>query len=219
MGDRLHSGPGERSCVIPTYICQVGFHAFLVLTGVSHLLCGEAYERMIHARRTWFPESRRLIPNVMFGFQIKLCATDCILDPASDIDHYSGFKTNTAAVFLDIKKAYDNVSFVVVRRLQELGVAGRAEVFITDFIYNRSLQVRLGRVLSESRILGKGLPQGSVLSPILFIVVLPSTLSFPVDFPPEVNLTLFSGDICIWASARFNKPLASRVEADLDHIT
>lgn len=58
-----------------------------------------------------------------------------------------------------------------------------------------------------------------MLSPVLFIVVLPSTLSFPVDFPPEVHLTLFSGDICFWVSARLNKPLALRLEADLDHVT
>lgn len=92
----------------------------------------------------------------MFDFLRKFCALDCILSLDSDLDNQYNTKKDTDALFLDTKKAYDNVSpRLVVRRLEELGVTGRAQAFMRDFPYNRSIQIYLKGVLSESRILTK----------------------------------------------------------------
>lgn len=76
------------------------------------------------------------------------------LDLASDIDGHCDFKKNATAVFVDIRKAYDNLSSLVVAcRLDDLGATGQAQAFISDLLYNSSIRVRSVRVLSEIRIL------------------------------------------------------------------
>lgn len=91
-------------------------------------------KRMIHGRVSWFLESCKLLPNVVFGFRGKLSALGCIVDLINDLE----INKNIAAVFLNIEEAYDNgSSLVVVSRLEELGITGRAQAFIRYF-YNRS---------------------------------------------------------------------------------
>lgn len=124
------------------------------------LFVAKLLESMINGRLTWFLDFRRPIP-IAFGLRRQLCAFDCTLDCSSGLDHQHYTKQNTAALFLDIKKAYDDVcSLVMVCRLEELAVTVRARAFLCHFLYNRSIRLRPGRVLSESRILAKGLPQG-----------------------------------------------------------
>lgn len=99
-------------------------------------------ERMVHSRLPWFLESRRLTPNAMYGFRRNLCTLGCILDLGGDLNHQYDLKKNSADVFLDIKTANDNVSSLVrVRSFEELGVTGRAQVFISDFLYHRDVRV------------------------------------------------------------------------------
>lgn len=176
-------------------------------------------ERMVHARLSWFLESRRLLPNCMMGFRTKVCALDCVLDLISDTEHHHSLQYNTAAVFLDIKKAYDNVKpSVVIHQLAKMGITGRALAFIQGFLSERCIRVRLGRVLSHKKALTRGLPQGCVLSPLLFNIVVSELVPLPPGPAQDVRLTIFADDICLWSSARFNKNLKVRLQAALEHI-
>lgn len=68
------------------------------------------------------------------------CELNCIIGLRSDLDQQYDPNKNATVVFLDIKKTYDNVlSLVGLRRLEELGVAGRPRAFIRDFLYNLRL--------------------------------------------------------------------------------
>lgn len=92
----------------------------------------------------------------MFGFRRKLCALVRIIGIGIELDNQYSLNKNTPVVFWYIKNAYDDASlFVMVWRLKELGSTERAHPFIRDFGYNRNIGVRLGRVLSETRIIGK----------------------------------------------------------------
>ena len=74
-------------------------------------------------------------------------------------------------VFLDIVKAYDMVwRDGLITKLYGLGVRGTMLNWIESVISNRSFQVKIGHELSGTFILENGIPQGSVLSPLLFSV-------------------------------------------------
>ena len=56
--------------------------------------------------------------------------------------------------------------------MEQLGLRGNILQFTADFLANRSIQVRVGTALSNSYQLQNGTPQGSVISPFLFIIMI-----------------------------------------------
>jgi hypothetical protein len=73
------------------------------------------------------------------------------------------------AVFFDLEKAYDMTwRHGIMKDLAAAGLKGRLPGFIGEFLKNRSFQVRVGHLLSSSKELVNGTPQGSTLSVTLF---------------------------------------------------
>jgi len=83
------------------------------------------------------------------------------------------------AVFLDIEKAYDLVCRnVLLLKLLNVGINGNMFNFIRYFLTNRSFRIRVSSTLSTVKSLKNGIPQGSVLSPLLFSVMINDLLLF-----------------------------------------
>lgn len=158
-------------------------------------------ERMVHGRLTWWLETKRPLPHCMTGFRPRLCTADSILDFVSAAEHSRNIGHHTIVVFFDVAKAFDNVDVAaVVRQLTGMGITGQVQTFIWNFLHNRSLQVRLGSTLSEPRQSHRGLPQGCVLSPLLFNLVMAGLPSALTKLPKQVDISLYADDICLWVS-------------------
>lgn len=158
-------------------------------------------ERMIQNRMTWFLEKHQLLPNEMTGFRQGLCATDSILDLISSIEDARARRQTTLAIFFDVEKAFDTVNVgSILRRLTFMGITGRIQTFLANFLSGRQFQVRLGTTLSSIHGKTRGLPQGSILSPILFNLAM---AGLPQEIPPGpigVNCSIYADDVCLWAS-------------------
>lgn len=77
----------------------------------------------------------------------------------------------TALILLDMSSAFDTVDHAILRkRVTELGISGSALLWITDYLDGRSQFVRIKNVDSPSLPLMCGVPQGSVLGPLLFSI-------------------------------------------------
>jgi len=103
-------------------------------------------------------------------------------------------KHDVLSVFIDIEKAYDRVNKEVrLSKLLSYDISGRMFHFIRSFLSNRSFQVRIGSTLSMTKRLENGPPQGSVLSPILFSLMIN-------DFPKRItsHAALYANDFCFW---------------------
>lgn len=109
----------------------------------------------------------------MKGFRTRLSAQDSVQDLVSDIEFHRSHDRHILIVFLDIDKAFDSVCVAILReRLAILGLRGRITQFLENYLSNRSFTVKLGNTFISPQALPQGLPQGCVLSPLLFNVVL-----------------------------------------------
>ena len=80
-------------------------------------------------------------------------------------------KENVDILYLDLSKAFDKVDHcVLLRKLQERGISGSLLSWIRAFLEERYQCVRIGSCLSDKVRVKSGVPQGSVLGPVLFLV-------------------------------------------------
>lgn len=90
-----------------------------------------------------------------------------------DIKRATINKEVVVAVFIDIEKAYDSMwREGLLIKLYNAGVSGRMFSWIKDFLSNRVIQVRIEGELSEVASIMNGTPQGSVISPVLFNIMI-----------------------------------------------
>ncbi|XP_064470201.1 uncharacterized protein LOC135384951 [Ornithodoros turicata] len=156
---------------------------------------------------------------VFFG-SVQLCCQDSVLDLVSDVDDAAQRKRRTAVVFFGIKAAFDSVPInTVMDSLVDPGIGGKAAAFIHALLSNRSFRVRLGSTLSSPRPQNLGLPQGTILSPLLFNLVmagLPKAL--PATTPP-LQLSIYADDICLWTNGKDPWKVMKTIQKGVDATT
>lgn len=113
------------------------------------------------------------LPNEQGGFRPNRNSCDQVLSLTTHIE--SGFQQHfkTGAVFLDLSAAYDTVwKNGLLYKLHETVHCCKTVNLIENLLSNRKIKVFLNETSSRYRILNNGLPQGSVLSPLLFNIYL-----------------------------------------------
>jgi hypothetical protein len=161
---------------------------------ISLLCCiSKVFEKIIQKRMLKFINDSGTIPNHQFGFKPLHGTTHQILRLNELI--VSGFerKQVTAAVFLDVAQAFDKVWHEgLLFKLQKFGFPQYLKRIIQSFISDRTFAVKINSSFSSVRRVEAGVPQGSILGPMLFNL-------FVADIPePQFSsLALYADDTTI----------------------
>lgn len=108
-----------------------------------------------------------------FGFRKNLSTENAVLKLSEQIIQNLDNSRKCLAVFLDLAKAFDTVSHrILIDKLYDSGIRGPALEVIRNYIQNRTQRVKIQNTLSDSAVVTVGVPQGTVLGPLLFLIYL-----------------------------------------------
>ena len=127
------------------------------------------FEKIIHKRMISYIEHHNLISQHQFGFKRNSSTTLAIFDLITSIVDCIKCQKFTVCVFLDLRKAFDSVNHkLLLNKLLKMGFRGSMYSLIKDYLTDRSQYIDVDGFTSTSRDIVHGVPQGSVLGPLLF---------------------------------------------------
>ena len=138
---------------------------------VSHLqFIGKLIERVVLRRLNKHLTGNNLhIPN-QYGYKSGHSTETILIKITNDLLIASDKKTATVLLLLDLSAAFDTVNVDILLNIlsAEIGIKGIALQWFRSFLTNRTMRVKVNNAYSETFVLEFGIPQGSVLGPVLF---------------------------------------------------
>ena len=102
----------------------------------------------------------------------------------------------TCSIFLDLAKAFNTVNHtILLKKLEKYGIRGQSLQLMESYLNNRSQVTKINSHVSEQLNINTGVPQGSCLGPLLFIIYI-NDLHLSTKF----NVRLFADDACLCLS-------------------
>jgi hypothetical protein len=141
---------------------------------ISLLVClCKLFEKMIHTRLSFYLESNNLLSTDQCGFRKGRSTLDQLVQLEHDIRLALATKQTLMVLYIDFKGAFDRVPHLeLLHRLAKMGVCGLMLGWIKNFLSGRTFQCFVQGSLSDSFSIETGVPQGSILSPTLFSILL-----------------------------------------------
>ena len=169
---------------------------------ISLISCAsKIVERMVNSRIRVYLESNNTLSNKQNGFRPGRSTTDGLIHIIDSVQR--GFQNNnvTVALFLDLKAAFDKVHHsALLIKLFQIGIRGRLATFLKNFIQNRTFAVRCGTTTSQRAKLDHGVPQGSPLSPTLFLILINDVFENIHTISSSIQFSMYADDLAVWIS-------------------
>ena len=182
-----------------------------LLTSLSKIL-----EKIIYKRTVTFLKDNKVFCNFQFGFREKHSTSHAILTLINTITSAIDKSLHTIGIFLDFSKAFDTIDHtILLHKLSHYGIRGKALEWFRNYLSNRNQYVSLNGHNSPIMPINCGVPQGSLLGPLLFIIYIN-------DFHKSssiLSFILFADDSNLFYSHRDPATLLSTINSELNRVT
>lgn len=154
------------------------------------------FEQMIKLRLDYFVERNNILPDFQFGFRKGKSSNNSFVLFTADVKKCLLSHSSAVCAFLDVQGAYDNVDlYQLILVLHDIGIPGKLLKWIYEFCFNRTMFVRFNNIMHGPSSVGRGLMQGSCLSPLLYNLY---TSQISKYVKCDVKMLQFADDILVY---------------------
>lgn len=176
---------------------------------------GKLFELLLKDRIVSYLETCGILSGNQFGFRQGKCTLDALAKLTSYMYKAVDNSTPAICVFFDLARAFDTVCHEkLLHKLEHLGFRGRALELFRSYLTNRTQSVKVNGVESSPGVVGCGVPQGTVLGPLLFSIYINDLLF--LNTPGKI--ISYADDTVVFYEGKTWDELKEIVESDLIHL-
>jgi len=154
-------------------------------------------EKLMYKRVLNFLEQNKVLYNYQFGFRKNHSTSLAVMEVLDYIYQHSDNHEITLGIYIDLQKAFDTIDHsILLMKLQNYGVRGTVLQWFYNYLNKRQQYTVLPNYESETDVIKYGVPQGSVLGPLLFLIYV-NDIQYAA---PDSKIKLFADDTNIFFS-------------------
>jgi hypothetical protein len=183
------------------------------LSVIAHL--AKLIEKCVHKQLIEFLYKHSFISKDQFAYLKNHSTSHCLHRLVDDVLENINYKEKTALCFIDIRKCFDTINHrILLQKLHKYGIRNNELKWFTSYLKDRSQVVCKNNTLSDLRNINIGVPQGTILGPILFLLYV-NDLSNAVI---SSNINVFADDVVIYSSSNCMTELQVNLQCTLDAV-
>ena len=172
------------------------------------------FETIIKKRLLKFWNKYNVFTATQFGFRENYSTTLAVTQFCKHIRNETDQNNNVCAIFIDLAKAFDTVNHkILLFKLEQYGIRGLANELIQDYLTNRKQYVHANGVSSLLENINNGVPQGSVLGPILFRIYINDIVDCS-----NFNVTMYADDSVLTLAHKNINTIQSNLKVKIPKI-
>ena len=175
-------------------------------------------EKLMSARLRSFLQKYKILYECQFGFREGYSTNLALIDIYERIQDTIDSGNFVMGIYIDLRKAFDTVDHkILLKKMHHYGIRGTVNTWFKSYLENRKQYVSVNGVDSQTKVICTGVPQGSVLGPLLFLLYVNDIAKAVRN--TSVKIMLFADDTNVFIQGPNIRMVKKVAEQVMTHLT